>query len=479
MQDHVKTSRKLQLIKDPTDILKLQQRVNQTLDNQNHTNEFFKTRNMNQTLKPQYINSQTATDLTSSAQRIYNPKPFTDLRQRTVANYDEYILLKTIERQQKQELRDALVNQINSKTKLENTYTQSFQKSNIFGNQRRYSQNPDISVTSLKVGQIDIDFKNINLLNKNKGSRNGMNQNHFMSIQNPINENNQLGDQNLGNLGKTHNRSYQNIQSNNIRSNSKKQFEIKSHSKTPLIRSLIPKNDQNLNNNNNIYQLDQLPQFSNHLNVKQRNESTYLSQKRLIKQQDQRNFFENLKHQQSLLVNLNEIQLSQRQKEASSIDRHMSQQYIDDYYSFQESQKSKKDQQNSLMDTYKTAIDFKQKTKNIDKSHNYSLIMDENPLYKNLKNHDDNQRNETQIKVLKALEVQKQRDNKFAETIQKDQKEQFQKRSMPLIQNTNSDEQIQKRKMQFKISRKIYENIMKQSMLKEQEEKSKQLDYKF
>ena len=89
------TFKQLQLkrLRNPTDLLKAEQLVNQTIYEQTHSNDFFRMR---------------------ATQQSFKPKPFVDGRHYALSNFDEFSRVQAFEQKKKLKLRMALENQIRS-----------------------------------------------------------------------------------------------------------------------------------------------------------------------------------------------------------------------------------------------------------------------------------------------------------------------------------------------------------------------------
>ena len=98
-------------VRDPTDFLKVQQRIKHDLDSLNNQNAFFRQR------YTAYMESEKAMDGggDSARQHSYRPRPYVDARQNSLANYDEYLVLKEIERKNQSDLRSFLMHQIKAR----------------------------------------------------------------------------------------------------------------------------------------------------------------------------------------------------------------------------------------------------------------------------------------------------------------------------------------------------------------------------
>jgi hypothetical protein len=102
--------------REPTDFLKIRQRVKNDLEGMNHANAFFRQRysaHVNQEMLAMASSSPQSRVQTSS--NCYRPRPFIDARSNCLANYDEYLLMREIDKHKQQSLSNHLKDQIHSK----------------------------------------------------------------------------------------------------------------------------------------------------------------------------------------------------------------------------------------------------------------------------------------------------------------------------------------------------------------------------
>jgi hypothetical protein len=119
-------------IREPTDFLKIQQRIKNDLEGMNHSNAFFRQRYSaylgsltasnpfseqktladHSTIMKAPVAATSPTTRISSSLMCYRPKPFIDNRGGCLANYDEYLIMRDMDRSNKQQLRTYLMDQI-------------------------------------------------------------------------------------------------------------------------------------------------------------------------------------------------------------------------------------------------------------------------------------------------------------------------------------------------------------------------------
>lgn len=106
-------------VREPTDFLKIQQRVKNDLDSMNHTNAFFRQRysanyngstiehpaqNTSIIMQTPVVTSPSHNKSPSITKQgpTYRPRPFFDQRVGCLANYDEYLMMRDLDKQNKQ-----------------------------------------------------------------------------------------------------------------------------------------------------------------------------------------------------------------------------------------------------------------------------------------------------------------------------------------------------------------------------------------
>ena len=108
MAQHIK-------VRDPTDMLKIQARVKNDLEGMHHANQFFRQRYSNQVKTELSTMRPSSRAQTASQTQCYRPRPFVDSRTNCLANYDEYLAIREVDKVKKQSWNQQLLDQIQSR----------------------------------------------------------------------------------------------------------------------------------------------------------------------------------------------------------------------------------------------------------------------------------------------------------------------------------------------------------------------------